>query len=221
MQSRELVVLLGALIVLAAARSARAESLLDAAADLGITPHSMLVAGATPAQAEEILIALEGATDERAQLEARRVDAHAAAEAATLLADAASMTEDADVHTAYEASLAALAAIQSEVASLRATLRNQVTNGLTTEQLQRLAAWRDAGPQRAPHEFRVATRTAESWQAIERALRAEARAIRRGNDLALEHAQVLLLVRAEPAVQVAAVAIATQWPAMAAVFDSE
>lgn len=117
--------------------------------------------------------------------------------------------ESGQAHTASDASLAALAAIQSEVSSLRATLRIQVTNGLTTEQLQHLAAWRDAGPRRAPHEFRVATRTAKSWQAIERAHRAEAREVRRGDDIVLEHAQMLLLVRAEPSVQVAALAIAT------------
>lgn len=221
MRIKGLVKLLGLIIAVAATRYASADSLLDTAADLGVTPHSMIVAGATPAQAEAILAALDGASDLRAQLDARRADAHQAAEAATLLAEAASMTENEEVHASYAAALAELEAIQSEVSALRTTLRNQVTSGLTSEQLQRLAAWRDAGPRRVPYEFRVAVRTAESWQAIERALRAEARAIRRGEDLDLDHAQTLLLVRSEPAVQVAAASLSTQWTAMNAVFESE
>lgn len=191
----------------------------SSAAELGITPESMVVGGFEIGAATTVLSRIEAAEAARQALVAQYQLIDAAAAQVTQLAEALFDTAaDEQLLAQHEAALQQLVAAQHQFTQLRSNFFANVMDGFPPQHVQRLIVWRSGASHRVPPEFRVADRPAQQWKAIKRALRAERRAIRLGQELAQEHAQLLAEVRSDPALAEAANNLTANLDVMKALF---
>lgn len=194
---------------------------LTIAAELGITPTSMVVAGVTPAAAGTVLANIEAETELTAQIAQLKTAANTATQSATSLAESLTLAPEPGLEEQYQIAIATLQSIQEDIAQLRNDLFAAITENLSQPQLDALQVWRTNGERRTPPEFRAALRTDEQWRAIEESLRAEARALRLGMSVPQPPAQLLADVRSEQAVIAAENALTIGMTAMEAAFQGQ
>ncbi len=205
-------------LTLASSTAQAATPVLAAAAEIGITPETLVLAD-LQTHATSILAEIETEENLRFLLEAtHQLADQAAAEATALRQQVVAGNDDPDLIATYESRLAELQGHQLQIASFRSSLMAAATAGMPAAQLESLATCSGASHQRVPREFRVVARTDAQWKQIGRALRAERRALRRGTALAPEHAAVLNDLRANPQVTAATVRLDLHLQAVEQVF---
>lgn len=186
-------------------------SVRNVAAELGLSAESLAVAGVTePATVLQILSTLSDAADLRQSLVIAHAAADDAAQAVTLATRSVlTASQDSGAQMALLNAQSSLEAARTQVATIRQELREDALDGLPAGCVEALAVWRDSSAHEVPPEFCVRLRTKAEWQAIEAALRMEARAQRLGQAVPTQHAQVLGLVRGDSEVMAAAGRLAT------------
>jgi hypothetical protein len=193
----------------------------ELANSMGITAESAVIAGLSTAEASEVLAKLDSVSELRATLQTHQIALNLATQAVSQLASvAADSQEDPQSHLAeYLAAISELNAAKANVTSATNALFNAITDELSAQQILRLNAWKETTARRVPPSFRVVVRTTEQWDAIEQALKAEARASRLDSPLENEHEQILTAVRAELDVIVAQASLESALVSMNAVFN--
>ncbi len=188
-------------------------------AELGITPESMVIARFQPAAAATVLSRFQSAEPLRQTLASQRLLADAAGVQISRLAEALFVDSgNAQLAAQYQVAVDQLDSIREQFNQVRSQLFDLTMAGVPEQQAQRLITWRNGATQRVEPEFRVRVRTEEQWKAITRALRAEGRAARLGEDLDQRHAQLLTAVRSEPQVAEAALRLEANLQIMKALF---
>ncbi len=200
-------VVLATIMICIAARAAPAQtSVLGTAAEIGITPETVVLADVAE-HATAILNALSAATDERLALAVAHQAVDAAsqdvAQIASQLQVGAEEDELADLVAARTAASAELQQRRTELYALRDAIRSHVTNGLPPAAVVCINTCRGSAVYRVPTEFRVIQRTPEQWEAIARAVRKEKKALKRGVPLAQQYADLLVAIRSDPQVMAA------------------
>jgi len=201
-------------------RPTLAQNLVIAAAEIGITPESVVIAGCNPQQAAIILARLADAQTLRAELHGRRlVASEMVTSLSTLAQQLADAGQDQQILGQYQAAVQQLQLVKGQIQQLRVALFEVAIEGMPQTKVQRVVVWRKAARYRVAPEFRVRQRTVEEWRAIQRALRAERRGNRIERELAEDHAALLAQVRSDPAVIQASDRLATNLPAMKELFE--
>ena len=195
------------------------QGVIMAAAEIGITPESVVLAGLEN-QADTMLTRLEDAADLRAALMAKHIESSNVASQVTSLAEQLlSSAEDPVLSAQYAQAVADLEAIQLEITVLHGDLFAVATAGYTIQQKNTLQLVKSNAQYRVPAEFRVLTLTVDEWKSTEKALRAERRALRRGEDLDPVYEALLLDLRTDPAVTSAAQQLTLHLSAVEQVFQ--
>lgn len=179
-----------------------AETTVELAEQLGITPKSLVAAEAND-KASQVLSRLDDATSLRATLinqrEALRVLEN---QLSALDQDLAQVAGSADVSqlriSIVQLYNEALASVSATLNELRVLALSDLDN---TERL-RMDLWRDSAPYDVPDVLRVQTHSAVEWQLIEIAIRAEARALESDSEVPYEQQSLLNDVYADPTVSV-------------------
>lgn len=188
--------LISALLALASHSDAPSPQTVQLAARIGVTAESLVVAGFSANEAQSIVDELGTNGDYASALAAARslVDTKAAALAAAE-ASLQGSPENSELiaarNTARTELLAAQAAFRAAPAAARAALVASADSGKKAI----LETYAAGAGRSAPPEFKAISRTNEEWTALESALRAEARAARRGEELASEKASLLSSAR--------------------------
>jgi len=169
----------------------------QAAAEVGISPESLIVSGAH-ALAQATLSELESAGDEYTAIaQVRQQISTASATHEDLRRRLSLDPENQELLAQFNASTTQLAQLQQQLSDAQSDLAEVVLQGWTTPQRQNLEVWKSSFGRRVPAEFRVANRTEAQWHAIELAFIAEQRATQLGRELNPEQQQLLDSVRAE------------------------
>ena len=177
------------------------QSVLSRAAEAGITAETLAASGATAPVATVLLHRLADAGGAAAALDAALAAADAAAAALTAAQDAlAAEPGDAALAAARDGAQAVYASAALAAESARVALRLEALGEDAAIYAAPLAVQWSAASRTVPTAFKAVERSAEQWDAIERALRAEARSQRLGAPLDAAHASLLASIRAEPAV---------------------
>lgn len=210
-------VIVGVLTI--AARPALAQNVTGVCAEIGITPESVVIADLDAQSAMVILGRVESAVALCESLAAHHDAADAVAATITELSELMLNDADEDVLQEYEAAVATLAAGQQQITALREALFDFALDGFPAPKIQRITVWRQGSPYRVHRAFRAKELEHDTWKAIERALRAEQRAIRLGQDLEEEPAQLLADIRSDPAVVEAGLRLEANFDQMKVVFE--
>lgn len=211
-----------ALIVAAltiAASPALAQNVTGVCAEIGITPESVVIADLNAQSAMVILGRVESAVTLRESLSSQHDAADAVAATITELSELMLNDADEDLQQQYEAAMATLAAGQLQITTLREALFDLALDGFPAPKIQRITVWRQGSPYRVQRAFRAKELEHDTWKALERALRAERRAIRLGEELDEEPAQLLADIRSGPAVVEAGIRLEVNFEAMKVVFQ--
>ena len=194
------------------------EEIVRSAAEIGLTPESLVLAG-METSAATLLLRVQDATTEREKLAESQSLASAAAD---LLAQCSmslqANPDDATAVQQFEQAAASLQAARSDVELERQALRNAVLFDATAPEIEALEHWRSSAPFRIAAEFRVLAKDDMEWQLIEAALRAEQRALLRDEAIDPVYADALEDLRDEPAVISAAQALSESLDATEAAF---
>lgn len=192
-----------------------------AATELGLTPESLVASGFTTTDAAVILYRIETAATLRQNLANTHELTATAAQQVTALATLLQNgdTDDTAVQ-AYESAVQQFETARAQVVSGRNALLEAGLDGFPAAMIQKLTMFREGAGMGVPAELRVVQRTTAQWAQIKRALRAEKRAIRRGEDLDETHANLLTTVRSDAAVVTAASNLSQGLDAMRALFVS-
>lgn len=209
-------VIVGALTI--AAGPALAQNVTGVCAEIGITPESVVIADLDAQSGTVILGRVESAVALRASLAAEHDAADAVAATITELSELMLNDADEDAQQEYEAAVATLAAGQQQITALRTALFDLALDGFPAPKIQRITVWRQGAAYRVQRKFRAKELEHDTWKAIERALRAERRAIRLGEDVDEEPAQLLADIRSEPAVVEAGIRLDANFEAMKLLF---
>lgn len=186
---------------------------------IGVTPEALIVAEVSSAEAAQILARLADASELTSILAAARVSFDAASSQCTIAAEAlAQNPTDPAIVEASAAAVSARAAAATAVSSAKDALFAAATQDIAAAKSAALAMFGAAATKRVPDEFRATARSDEQWTAIERALRAESRALREGSSLGESNATLLAEVRSETAVAAAKARLDSELTAMNAVF---
>ena len=208
--------LVGALTI--AASPALAQTVTGVCAETGITPESVVIANLDAQSATVILGRVQSAVALRESLSSQHDAADAVAATITELSELMLNDADEDLQQEYEAAVATLAARQQQITALREGLFDLALDGFPAPKIQRITVWRQGSPYRVQRKFRAKELEHNTWKAIERALRAERRAIRTGEDLDEEPAQLLADIRSDPAVVEAGIPLQANFEAMKLLF---
>lgn len=211
---------------LAAGAVARADvaphEIVAVAAEIGLTPHSLVVAGMSASNdAVAVLERLALAEQERDAFSAARstVDA-TGAEVAEFSAAILLDPDDLDLQADHANAVALHDQALASLSTARDALLDAALDGVASQVVQNLQIWRATVGFAVDPEFRSVARPDEQWRLLAAALRAEQRAQRTGESLATEHAQLLSETRSELAVIEAQNALATYLSAIAQAFDN-
>ncbi len=211
-------VIVGVLTI--AARPALAQNARGVWAEIGITPESVVIADLNAQSAMVILGRVESAVALRESLSSQHNAADAVAATITELSELMlNAAADEDLQQEYEAAVATLAAGRQQITALREALFDLALDGFPAPKIQRITVWRQGSPYRVRRAFRAKELEHDTWKAIERALRAERRAIRVGEDLDEEPAQLLADLRSDPAVVEAGIRLEANFDSMKLVFQ--
>ena len=195
--------LIAIVMLCAAAQSVSAQvgsDVIATAVELGITPESLVLAELDP-HADAILARIDLATDERAMLHQIKLSAVGLADQVTHLKQIVMASEyDPELMQSLVDAQASLDATMASIRSAREAIFESVMEGFEQEQVDRVLVWQSAGARSVPHELRSVAREDEEWDRIEVALKAEARANRRGEIVSPSHAAVLAQAWADPTV---------------------
>lgn len=199
---------------------ASAPEALEVAAHLGVTPAALAVAGFDAEDAGSLLDRLDAVSPTREQLGAA-LDARdeAAAEVSSLRSRLLIGAIDQETQEAYAQAAANLAVAESLAAQRLGSLWSIAMLNVAGPDVDAVETFRAVIGRRVPAEFGAIERTDHEWNAIERALRAEARVQRLGGELAQEHAALLAAIREDEAVIAAQSAIAGNLAAIRTLLD--
>lgn len=191
--------------------------------EIGITPESLVLAQLASSQcggALNALTVIEQVAELKSDIVAARIMIDQNGQAVTNLAESVQVvSDDENLLADFAQALDDLNASKVAHASAKGTLLDEVLYEVPSAAVTALAIWRDSSHRNVPSEFRVLNLSDQQWNAIERALRAEKRAIRVGETLAAEHAQVLADVRSDVAVVNAQYALTSHLAAVETVFE--
>jgi len=201
------------------------DSVRFAAVAVGVTPESLAASGCDSATATAILQSLTAASGLRQQYEQYLTACDSsnanASGYAELLTDASPDYEDredaiAESELAQEEFQNSIDEAMVRRDALLAVAMNAASTGIQAK----IQAFTAAAMYEVPDEFRVLTRSVEEWEALEKAVRAESKAIRKGLQLDSGSQDLLDDTRAEPDVIAAKASFDTNYDAMVLVFES-
>lgn len=196
------------------------QGITSVAAEIGITPESTVIADWDTQTASLILSRIEAEVGLRQALEVAHQAVDAAASTVTELAQVLLNEPNNQQHLQqYEAAVAAQEAVGQQMVVLRDLLFDAAVQGLQQPKIDAVVIWRYGALRRVEPSFRTHQRTLEQWKAIERALRAEKRALRLGEELDEDEAQLLANVRSDPLVTQAAIQLQIDLEIMTQTFE--
>ena len=201
-------------------QAASAQSITGIAAQIGITPESVVIADLDGTSASLVLGHLEEAAALCQNLAAQHLAVDAAGVSVTALSE--SLLNDPgneELIPQHQAALAALQVAKEQVVELREALFEVAVAGISPEKVAMIVVCRQGAPYRVQAGFRATQQTDNQWKAIERALRAEGRAIRRGESLDETHADLLAEVRSDQVVIEAQLHLQLNFDLMQQIFD--
>lgn len=193
-------------------------SVVEIAAELGITPESLTVSDLQE-WGSSMLNNLAAANAARADLDAK--SALAAAAAAALGEATAEMQRSGDndgIAAAFASAAADFETAQSALASAQAALLEEALSGAPSTAQASLAVWLQSKSRSVPAAFKAVARSAAEWDQIEQALRAEARALARSEEVDETSAALLAAVREDDAVEGAVDRLSSDLATTAATF---
>lgn len=208
-----------------AAHAVADDSVRFAAIAVGVSPESLAASGCDAATANAILQSLTAAAGLRLQYEQYLTTCDAsnanASGYADLLTDASSDYQDredviAESELAEEAFQDSIDDAKVRRDALLAVAMYAAPAGIQAK----IQAFTAAAIYEVPDEFRVLTQTANEWEALEVAVRAEAKATRKGTTLDSVFKDLLDDTRAEPDVIAAKAGLDANYDAMVTVFES-
>jgi len=203
-------------------RPTLAQNLSQTAAEIGITPESVVIAGCNPQQTTIILTRLAEAQALRDELHARRLMAgQLVMSLSTLAQQLANASQDQQILDQYQAANQQLQLVKSQIQQIRVTLFQTAMQGLPADTVQAIHVYRAAAVVSVPAAMRVRERTKRQWKAIAHAIRAEKRAQRLDRPLAAGPAQLLANVRQDPAVTQAQFKLDTNLANIKVIFDAQ
>lgn len=182
-------------------------------------PEGLAIAQVSPAQVTAVLSRVNAATP-LVQAMAAAQSALDQGSAALTMARTLANDHAPDGAAAVSAAEAQLAAAGLAWTSARAALFSEATADLPQPAAAMVGVYASGLHTHVPAELRAVAREPAQWTAIQAALRAEARAARLQTELAEAHAALLASVRADPAVQAAAVSLASSLPALKAALEA-
>lgn len=190
------------------------------AAAVGLTPESLVVADVTPVQASAMMTDLVTFGDLQAELEGAMQDL-VDAKIVLAQAEAALRLDPSDEARQLQVQQSRQNLANSELLlnEKQSDVFTEAVAGLPPQKAGSLQLWISAAGADVPAEFRVLQRSEDDWKAVEKALRAERRALRRGEALEPAMEQLLTALRTEPAVVAAKQRLDSHLPAMKALFD--
>ncbi|MEE8243510.1 MAG: hypothetical protein V3R27_00825, partial [Pseudomonadales bacterium] len=186
------------------------QTVVQVATELRLSPEALVIVDVDAINALKILDRVLA----HPELHQALIDAHQVADqAGDLVTELAEVITNGAADDAalvdYEAAVVAFEAANAKVVLVRDALFDTAVEGLQPDVIVHLDVWATGAPYRVTPEFRAAQRTADQWKQLERALRAEARALRMGEDLDPAYAELLSSVRGEFAVVEAAARLAS------------
>lgn len=218
---RSLIGVVGSLAFLAIATSCvHAQSVTDAAAQIGVTPEALVIADVSTQEAEVILTHLASATDELTALAAADATlTQRTNDVSVLRASVQANPGDSELEQQLASALQLLATAREAMEDAQADLALIAFEGLGGMDVQRIVAFADSTGCRVPPWFRVDERTDVQWRQIERALLAEARSERLGTEMPSAYASLLADIRSDPDVAAAKVRYEMYLTSMQQVFE--
>jgi len=193
--------------------------IVDASCEVGLTPVTLAVSGATAAEATGVLQAIAASTSERTALTSAKAEVDAALVSVSQARAALDIDPgQPDASAALANAVSALGQAQSGVLAARQQLLAAATTGLSTQVKSNLASCAARTGRRVPPEFLVSTVNAASFDALEGAVLSEQRGI--SSDLSAAEVQLLAQVRAESAVIAAVQGVQSNLSAITAAFNA-
>lgn len=190
------------------------------AASIGLAPTTVAASGFLPSETGVLIARVVSAETLFADLAAQEQSHHQLMDQRRVLAEAVVLAAgDAEAAQQLQEADAQLAQSALLIEELRAGILTYVLDGQPTARIERLQRIRASASYSVPTEFRVVERTPQQWRELIRALRAEERALRLGETLSPQHAQLLATARAHSEVVQAAAQLATQLAAIETVFE--
>ncbi len=182
-------------------QSAIAQTTTAVAAELGITPQSTVIADLSSTQASQVLAHIQAAGELRQELAAKHLAVDAAAVIVTQLSQLLlSDSGNEELLLQYEIANEDFTAAKEQVIEIQEAIFEVAVVGIGVEKVAMISVCKDGARYRVQSPFHARLHTHAQWKAIERALRAESRAIRRGEDLVEDYANLLAEVRADQVV---------------------
>lgn len=196
--------------------------LTEYAVEVGITPESLVIADFTVTESTTIFGQLDAAEDEREAVDYAHAEIVSDSVTVAQLRQALAYDpENDDLLSQLEQAEADLAMSRATLDANQQDLLDVALEGMISTSIQALDTWRDGCTFRVLPEFRVADREDEKWRALEVAVRAEKRAIRRNEELDEDNATLLAEVRSDPDVQQAILRLDENLETMQAWFESQ
>ncbi|MEM7227812.1 MAG: hypothetical protein AAF432_03255 [Planctomycetota bacterium] len=197
-----------------------AASAAEVAESIGLSPASLLACDVSQSDATTMLQGIETETVLVADMDAKEA---VIVNAAAALADAqAALSADPgnqQLATAVTAAEQAVDDAESAFITARCLLYDTVLGHVGPQVLVDLESWRIAAVHDVPDAFRVVSQTDDEWREVSRALRIEARSLRRG--LAVDAAVTAMLdaIRDDAAVVAAGQRLSSSLTVMNALFE--
>ena len=182
-------------------KSVFAQTTTTVAVEIGLTPQSAVIANLSSTQASTALAQLQAAGELRQLLTAKHQAVDTASLAVTQLSQLLRTDSgNEELLQQYEVAKEALIAAKEQVVELQEALFDVAVAGIQADKVAMINVCNSGARYRVQSQLRAKLRTRAQWKTIDRALRAEKRAIRRGEDLDEEHANLLTQVRADQVV---------------------
>ncbi len=214
--------LISALLILALPTDAPSPQTELLAARIGLTPEALVVAGFSSNEAKAIVDELGTNGDHASTLASAQslVDTKAAA---LTVAHAALQGSpgSSELIAGRNVARSELSAAQVALQAAPATVRTALVLAADPGKKALLETYVAGSGHATPPEFKAVSRTDAEWTALEGALRAEARATRRGETLAEGHASLLSTARANEAVSAAKTRLDNNLASVKAVFTPQ
>ncbi len=184
---RHMTLLLAFVLSLAASRMAYASqpsTTRGFAADIGVTPESMVVAGFSLQETTIVLNRIQAAQTIREELGLLAASSDNAVLALAMLQQAlAEAPGDQNFLNQIQQATEEVQAIATAITLKRTELQTLALADFPAAKIQRLTIWKNGSAHRVPASFRTALRSEDQWKSIVQALRAERRATIRDEPL--------------------------------------
>lgn len=171
-----------------------AVSPIDSAVQIGLSPEALVVAD-LDAYTDSILAQMNAAENLRSQLKSAQEAVTSAVDTLSIINLMIVEADDSSSAVQHEAAALALQIACSQLDQVAQQMRNEIAMDLPVNGVALLTMLSISHEFAVPAEFRIMPLSVEQWKDVEGALRAERRALRRGESLDADQDQLLSTIR--------------------------